>query len=170
MPKILFAGEIALRGLNRCMPKQELNLLQFTTPVVTKFRTGTPQVVRSNVLQACSLAAGSNHVPDNILGDTMAPDLSQPSHCSKDLSLVHPSGSRPLIESGFYPVGNGHGPDVATFANQIDHGPVPLAHLNVVQLQAHQFRSPKTTTKQHGQHRVIALRAHSVTTSRAKYF
>jgi len=50
MPEILFAAEIAFRGLNRCMPKEELNLFQLTTSVVTEFRTGTSQVVRSNML------------------------------------------------------------------------------------------------------------------------
>jgi hypothetical protein len=35
MPEILFAPEIAFRGLDRCMPQQELNLLQFTAAVVT---------------------------------------------------------------------------------------------------------------------------------------
>ena len=50
MPEILLAAEIAFRGLDRCMPEQELNLLQLTTAVVTQFRTGPPQVVRGNVL------------------------------------------------------------------------------------------------------------------------
>ena len=40
MPEILLAAEIAFRGLDRCMPEQELNLLQLTTAVVTQFRTG----------------------------------------------------------------------------------------------------------------------------------
>jgi hypothetical protein len=39
MPEILFAPEIAFRGLDRCMPEQELNLLKLTTAVVTQFRT-----------------------------------------------------------------------------------------------------------------------------------
>ena len=34
MPEILFAAEIAFRGLHRCMSEQELNLLQLTTAVV----------------------------------------------------------------------------------------------------------------------------------------
>jgi hypothetical protein len=50
MPEILFAAEIAFRGLDRWMPEQELNLLKLTTAVVTQFRTGPPQVVRSDVL------------------------------------------------------------------------------------------------------------------------
>ena len=50
MPEILFAAEIAFRGLHRCMPEQELNLLQFTTAVVAQLRTRQPQVVRGNAL------------------------------------------------------------------------------------------------------------------------
>ena len=43
--------------------------------------------------------------------------------------------------------------------------PVPLAHLDFIQLQAHKFRSAKTTTKQQGQHGVVALRSHAISTS-----
>ena len=50
MPEILFAAEIALGGLHRCMPEQELNLLQFTTTVVAQLRTGPAQIVRGNSL------------------------------------------------------------------------------------------------------------------------
>ena len=50
MPEILLATEIAFRGLHRCMPEQELNLLQFTTAVVAQLRTGPAQIVRGNSL------------------------------------------------------------------------------------------------------------------------
>ena len=42
MPEILFAAEIAFCGLDRCMPQQKLNLLQFTATVVAQLRTGSP--------------------------------------------------------------------------------------------------------------------------------
>jgi hypothetical protein len=45
-----------------------------------------------------------------------------------------------------------------------------LAHLDVVQLQADEFRSAKATTEQHGQHGVIALGPHTVTTSMLQNF
>src|SRR6516165_1848131 len=138
--------------------------------VMTQFRAGAPQIMGCNMFHACSLAAGSDHVPDNVLRDAMAPHLSQSGDRSKDFALTNPSGLRPLIEGGFHPVRNGHGPYVATFANQINYRPVPLAHLDVVQLQANEFRPAKTTTKQHGQHRVIALRPHAVTISPLEYF
>src|SRR5713101_6284968 len=57
-----------------------------------------------------------------------------------------------------------------TFANQINNGPVSLAHLDVVQLQTDQFRPAKATTEQHGQHRIIALGAHSVSPRMLEHF
>ena len=139
MSEILFAPEITFRGLNRCMPQQELNLLKLTTAVVAQLRAGPSQVVRCNVLQACFLAAGSDHVPDNVLREAAAPHLSPSRDRSEDFALRDIGCAYPLVESGFDPVRNGHGANVATFANQINHCPVPLAHLNFVQLQSHEF-------------------------------
>ena len=50
MPEILFAAEITFCGLDGCMPQQKLNLLQFTATVVAQLRTGSPQIVRGDVL------------------------------------------------------------------------------------------------------------------------
>src|SRR5215471_9236066 len=50
MPEVLFAAEIAFRGLHRCMPEQKLNLLEFTTAVVAQLRTRPAQVVRGDSL------------------------------------------------------------------------------------------------------------------------
>src|SRR6266566_7657316 len=152
------------------MPEQELNLFKLSAAIVAQLRAGPPQVVRCNVLQACSLAAGSDHVPDNVLREAAAPHLSPSGDRSKDFALTNPSGSCPLIESGFHPVRNGHRANVATFANQINNGPVSLAHLDVVQLQTEQFRPAKATTEQHGQHRIIALGAHSVSPRMLEHF
>jgi hypothetical protein len=44
MPEILFAAEIAFRCLDRCVPKQELNLLKTTTAIVAQLRAGPPRV------------------------------------------------------------------------------------------------------------------------------
>ena len=67
MSEILFAAEIAFGRLDGCMPQQELNLLQLATVAVAQLRAGSPQVVRCNMLQARSLAAGLDDVPHNIL-------------------------------------------------------------------------------------------------------
>ena len=137
MSEILFAAEIAFRRLDGCMPQQELNLFQLATVAVAQLRTGSPQVMRSDMLQARSLAAGLDYVPHNILRDAFPPYLSRPGDGSKDPSLRDLGCQRPQIERGFDPFWNGHGADVSALADQVHHRPMRLAHLNLIQLQAH---------------------------------
>src|SRR5207302_7222983 len=134
--EILFAAEIPLGRLHRRMPQQELNLLQFTTTVVTQLRACSPQVVRRDVLQARPRAARLYHVPDNILRDATAPDLSFPGNCSEDFALRDIRSACPVVESGFDPARNRHGANVTTLPNEINHGPVPPPHLDLITLQA----------------------------------
>ena len=170
MSEILFAAEIAFRRLDGCMPQQELNLLQLATARVAQLRAGSPQVMRCNMLQARSLAASLDYVPHDILRDAFPPHLSRSGDGSKDPSLRDPGCYYPLIECRFDPFWNGHGADVAALADQVHHCPVPLAHLDFIQLQAHKFRSAKATTKQHGQHRVVSLGTHAIATSMFEHF
>src|SRR5712692_836087 len=104
MAEILFAAEIAFRRLDGGMSQQELNLLKFTTAAVAQLGTGSPQVVRCNMLQARFLAAASDYVPHNILRDAFAPHRSRPGDGSKNPPLRDASGHRPLIERGFDPL------------------------------------------------------------------
>jgi len=50
MSEILFAAQIAFRGLDGGMPQQELNLLQLATARVAQLRAGSPQVMWGNML------------------------------------------------------------------------------------------------------------------------
>ena len=170
MSEILFAAEITFRRLHGCVTQQELNLLQLAPAAVAKLRAGSPQVVRCDVLQPGSLAAGLDHVPHDILRDAFSPHLSRSGNCSKDPSFRNPGCSYPLIECRFDPLWNGHRADVAALADEIYHRPVSLAHLDFIQLQAHKFRPAKTTTKQQGQHRVVAFGAHAFSTRTLEYF
>jgi hypothetical protein len=119
MPEILFATEITFRRLDRCMPEQELNLLQLAAAIVAQLGTGSPQVMRCNMLQACSLAATLDYVPHDILRDTFSPYLSPSSDGTKDPSLRDLGRSCPLIERRFYPYWNRNGADVAALADQV---------------------------------------------------
>ena len=162
MSEILLAAQIAFRGLHGCMTQQELNLLQFASARVAQFRAGSPQVMRCNVLQSCSLAAGFDDVPHDILRDAFPPYLSRSGNPPKDPSLCDSGCHYPLIDCRLDPLWNGHRADVAALADQVHYCPVTLAHLNLVQLQADQLGSAKATPKQHCQHRVVALRSHVI--------
>ena len=127
---------------------------------MTQLRTGPPQVMGCDVLQARSPAAGPDHVPHDILRDASAPHLSRPCHAAEDPSLSDSGRQYPLIERCLDPRWNRHRADVAALAYQVYHCPVSLAHLDFIHLQAHQLRSAKATTQKHGQHGVVALSAH----------
>lgn len=170
MSQTLFAAKIALRRLYRRVPQQELNLLQLFSAVMTQLRTDPPQVVGCYALQARSPTTGPDHVPHDILRDSTAPHFSRLCHAPGGPSLRDPGRSYPLIERGLDPRRNGHSADVAALADQIYDCPVSLAHLDFIQLQAHQFRSAKATPKQHGQHRVVALGAHGAPTGMLEPF
>ena len=90
MSEILFAPEIAFGRLNGYMPQQELNLLKLSAVGVAQLRTGPAQVMRCNMLQARSLAAGLDYVPHHILRDACPPYLSPSGHGSKDPALRNP--------------------------------------------------------------------------------
>src|SRR5260370_41825685 len=76
MSKILFAAQIAFRRLHGYMPQQELNLLKLSAVRVAQLRTGSAQVMRGNMLQPRSLAAGLDYVPHHIRRDAFPPYLS----------------------------------------------------------------------------------------------
>jgi hypothetical protein len=76
--------------------------------------------VRRDVLQARPLAARLHYVPDSILRDATAPHLSLPGDRSEDFALRDIRSACPVVESGFDPVWNRHGANVATLADQID--------------------------------------------------
>src|SRR4029077_6886691 len=125
------------------MPQQELNLLTFSTARVAQLRAGSAQVMRRNMLQARSLAATLDHVPHYILRDAFSPHLSRPGDGPKDPSLRDPGCSCPLTKRYFNPSWNRDGANVTALADQIHDCPVPLAHLDLVHLQADQLRSAK---------------------------
>ena len=116
------------------MSQQELNLLQLAPTALAQLRTGSPQIVRCDMLQARSLAAGLDYVPHDILRDAFSPHFSRSGDGSKDPSLRDPGCSYPLVERCFNPIWNRHSADVATLTDQIHHCPMSLANLDLVQL------------------------------------
>lgn len=159
--EILLAAEVTLCGLHRDVPEQELNLLQLTTAVVAQFRAGSSQIVRRDMLQPHSLATALHDVPDDILRDTLSPFFP----CSGN-GAEHPSRSylccvSPLVECRFDPLWNGDGADVPGLADQIHDCPMPLTDLDLIQFHTDQFRSAKTTPKEHRQHGVVSFGTHA---------
>jgi len=93
--------------------------------------------MRRNMLQARSLAATLDYVPHDILRDAFPPYLSRSGDGSKDSSLRDLRCHYLLIECRFDPLWNGHRANVPALADQVYDCPVTLAHLHLIQFQAH---------------------------------
>lgn len=121
------------------------------------------------MIQSRSFTAGLDDIPDDILGDSFSPDFSCPRYGTKDSSFSDASCHRPLIKCSLDPARNGNCTDVPALTNQVHHCPVPLAHLQVGQPQADQFRTAKAAAEKHGQHCIVPLGSKSVSIGMAQH-
>jgi len=92
MPEVLFAAEIAFRGLHGGMPEQELNLLQFTAAIVAQLGAGAAQVVWGDVFHPGLGTSLVHHVPHYVFADAAAPNLTHPADGAKQASFSDSSG------------------------------------------------------------------------------
>ena len=75
MSQFLFASKIVLGRLNRCMPKQKLNLIKFSPSQVAQSRTSA-QVMRSEILDVGTFRSRFDDVPNGFRCEACAPYLS----------------------------------------------------------------------------------------------
>jgi hypothetical protein len=54
------------------MSQQKLDLFDFSSIYVAKFRTGSPEITRSEMIQLHPFGTPPNHVPDDVLGDSLS--------------------------------------------------------------------------------------------------
>jgi hypothetical protein len=99
------------------MAEQKLNLFDLAATGMTQLRARSPQVVRGNALQPRFFAAALYHVPDHVLGDRFAPNLSGPAHSSKNLSVPDPGGNCPLVERPLRPFWDRNRANVSALAD-----------------------------------------------------
>jgi hypothetical protein len=76
MSQFLFASKIVLGRLNRCMPKQELNLIKFSPSQVAQSRASATQVMRSEILDVGTFRSRFDDVPNGFRCEACAPYLS----------------------------------------------------------------------------------------------
>jgi hypothetical protein len=70
----LLAAQIPLRGLHTNMSQEESNLLKLPTGQVAKSCAGTPDVVRSQLLEAHTGCKLLDNAPHDLFCDAAAPD------------------------------------------------------------------------------------------------
>jgi hypothetical protein len=123
------------------MPKQELDLFQFSAGAVAQFSAGPAQVVRRYVFQAILVTSLADDVPDHILANAVPPNPSRLADSAKHSSFRDAGCGLPPIERVFDPLRHGNGANVAAFADQIDDGPMPLPGLHMLHFESGEFCS-----------------------------
>ena len=139
VPQVLLAAQVSFGRLHRGVAKQKLNLFDLPATRMTQLRARSPQIVGRDALQTRFFATLLNHVPDHVLGDRFAPNLSAPAHSSKNSSVPDPGSHRPLVERPLSPFRDRNRANVPALPDQIDDSPVLLPLLHIAHLQPDQL-------------------------------
>src|SRR5262249_34455636 len=145
-PRIpLLAAQISFGSLNRNVPKQKLDLLQFASCRVTKPSAGPAKVVGRYLFNPSFRGILANHVPDSLLCQTFSLSLSNFVHASKHFTRRNVRSLETLIENMLHPCGHRDRAGMTRFSLQIDNRPILLALLNMAEIQLHRLMASYAT-------------------------
>ena len=144
----LLAAEVTLGRLNRNVPEEELNLLQFASRRMAQTSTCPPKIVWREPLDARFAGVLADHVPDRLLRQTVTPCAPAFVYPPEQFACVQVGSLKPLIENSLDPARHRHCPGVAAFALQVDDGPVVFPLLEVAEVQVHRFVPSKAAGEQ----------------------
>ena len=113
--------------------------------------------MRCHVFQFTSVASLAHHVPDHVLANAGTPYRSGPDNRSEYSAAGDPGRGDPEVDCVFDPLRHWHRADVATFTEQIDDGPVPLACLNVPDVERGEFGAAQPAADQYSDYGAISL-------------
>lgn len=88
--KMLLAAEISLGRLHGDMPKQKLDLVQFTSGIAAQSGTSPPEVMRGKFINGCPLGAVLHDMPHNPFRYTISPSLSGPANAPEHTTFAQP--------------------------------------------------------------------------------
>jgi len=91
------------------MPKKKLNLLQFTACGAAKPSAASTEIVRGEFAYANLTGELLDDVPDQLLRDSLTPNLAGAAHTPKEAASFDSSRSRPVVEQADHPVWHGNG-------------------------------------------------------------
>ena len=129
------------------MPKQKLDLLQFTTGHVAHSCATASQIVGCEPVDPSPLRTAFHHVPNHVLCHPGTPQRPILPNRSEQSSFAYAGGSRPTIDGSLYPFRYGDGANVAALSYQIDNRPMLFPLLKVADIQRHQFRPSQSASQ-----------------------
>ena len=73
-PQLLLASQVAFRGLNRNVPQEELNLIEFAAGPMTESRACAPKIVRRQLVDVGAARGCSDDIPEHLGRHPAAPN------------------------------------------------------------------------------------------------
>jgi len=131
----LLAAKISLRCWYRDVPKQKLDLFQFTSGRVAKPSTSPAQVMGCQFVDPSSCGIFPHHMPYGLFRKALSPRLSHLVHAKKQLTRCEVSSFDPLVQNLLHPYRHRDSADMPGSSLQIDDGPVLFTLLNVAEVQ-----------------------------------
>src|SRR6266852_619374 len=114
------------------------------------------------MLDVGTFGGGFYHMPDGLGCDSIAPDLTHPTHSTEDRATIDASRLGPLIDGTFRPHGNGNGTDMLSFANQVSNHAVLLAELEIFRFEPNQFGPSQAASNEQRQNGTITFASEAV--------
>ena len=162
LAELLLASQVALGGLDRDVPKQKLNLIQFAAGKVTQPCASTAKVVRRKLLDPGPRRSLSHNFPKHLGRHSAAPDPANFVDRSKERALSDTAGLFPCVNRLLEPRWNRDGTDVSGLARKVGDYPVLLSQLDFIDTEREQLAAAESTSDEYGHDGVIPLAAERV--------
>src|SRR5258708_22657308 len=98
-----------------------------------------------------------HHLPDDLLGEPIAPDTPAAINGPPNAPALNTRPFRPQVERDLDPGRHRNGTQPPTLANQVGEYPAAVALLNMLDLEPGQFTTPQPAAEQYGQDGPVAL-------------
>jgi hypothetical protein len=129
--EVLLRAQVPFRCLDRCVPKEQLDLLQFSAGGPAELRGSPSAVMRRDARDSGSLSVWPEHLPDHLFGKRLALHLvgsiDRPEHVSRG----HGGRAGPGINGHLHPDWHRHSPDAPVLSEEIHDAPTAIALLDV---------------------------------------
>jgi hypothetical protein len=139
------------------VPKQKLNLFNFSARQVAQPCAGAAQLMGSKALDVGTLRSHFHHLPDRLGCDAVASDPAEPTPAPKDRASIDASRYGPLIDGPFRRSCDRKCADVFSFANQVSNYALLLADLEILRFASDQFCPSQTAPNEQRQNRPITF-------------
>src|ERR1035437_9197591 len=121
------------------MAQQHLNLLKFATRGPAQFRAGAPQIVRRDAWNADLSCILFEHLPDDLLTQTLAGDAATAIHRPENMTVGNARSRSPCVDRDLHPRRHRRRPHASVFPNEIDNAPPSVSLLKMNEREGRHF-------------------------------